>query len=104
MTKQLLLHLKAKEGAWAKVKITYTDEYDRTFEKTVNVTMSDKVATGFDITESALTFNATSPETQLAYTLSGTPEFSTVNWQSSDENVVKVSSEGKLTLLKRAKL
>ena len=23
---------KAKEGAWAKVKITYTDEYDRTFE------------------------------------------------------------------------
>ena len=59
---------KAKEGAWAKVKITYTDEYDRTFEKTVNVTMSDKVATGFDITESALTFNATSPETQLAYT------------------------------------
>ena len=92
---------KAKEGAWAKVKITYTDEYDRTFEKTVNVTMSDKVATGFDITESALTFNATSPETQLAYTLSGSPEFSTVIWQSSDENVVKVSSEGKLTFVEK---
>lgn len=33
-------------GGWAKVKISYTDEYGRAFEKTINVTMSDKIATG----------------------------------------------------------
>ena len=58
-------------GGWAKVKIAYTDEYGRAFEKTINVTMSDKIATGFDIKESELIYYATDAETQLEYTLSG---------------------------------
>ena len=88
-------------GAWAKVKIAYTDEYGRAFEKTINVTMSDNIATGFDIKESELTYYATDNETQLEYTLSGSPEFGNITWTSSNEDAVKVSSDGKLTFVEK---
>ena len=92
---------KEKSGAWAKVKMTYTDEYGRSFEKTINVTMSDNVTTGFDIKETALTYYATDNETQLEYTLSGSPEFSNITWTSSNEDAVKVSQDGKLTFVEK---
>lgn len=88
-------------GGWAKVKIAYTDEYGRAFEKTINVTMSDKIATGFDIKESELIYYATDAETQLEYTLSGSPEFGNITWTSSNENAVKVSNDGKLTFVEK---
>lgn len=88
-------------GGWAKVKMTYTDEYGRTFERTINVTMSDKITTGFDIKESALTYYVTDNETQLEYTLSGSPEFSNITWTSSNEDAVKVSQDGKLTFVEK---
>lgn len=88
-------------GGWAKVKISYTDEYGRAFEKTINVTMSDKIATGFDIKESELTYYATDDVTQLEYTLSGSPEFGNITWTSSNENAVKVSNDGKLTFVEK---
>lgn len=88
-------------GGWAQVKVSYTDEYDRVFEKTINVTLSDKIATGFDIKESALTYYANDPETKIEYTLSGSPEFNKITWTSSNEDVVKVSNEGKLTFVEK---
>lgn len=88
-------------GGWAKVKMTYTDEYGRTFERTINVTMSDRITTGFDIKESALTYYVTDNETQLEYTLSGSPEFSNITWTSSNEDAVKVSQDGKLTFVEK---
>lgn len=88
-------------GGWAKVKIAYTDEYGRAFEKTINVTMSDHIATGFDIKESELIYYATDNETQLEYTLSGSPEFGNITWTSSNENAVKISNDGKLTFVEK---
>lgn len=63
--------------------------------------MSDKIATGFDIKESELTYYATDDVTQLEYTLSGSPEFGNITWTSSNENAVKVSNDGKLTFVEK---
>lgn len=90
---------KQSEGAWAKVKVTYTDEYGRAFEKVINVTMSDKITTSFDIKESTIVHYATDSDAQLEYTLGGSPEFNNITWTSSNENAVKVSDGGKLTFV-----
>jgi uncharacterized protein YjdB len=79
-------------GAWAKITATITDHYGRTTTRTIYVTMSDNVATGFDISESNITLKPTSDPYTVNYTLSGSPEFSTILWSSSDESVATVQN------------
>lgn len=83
-------------GAWANITATITDNYGRIYTRTVAVVMSDKTATGFDITETAMTVYATDTGKTVAYTLSGDAEFKTINWSSSDESVLTVNENGEL--------
>ena len=85
------------DGAWAKITVKIVDHYDREISRTIYVSMSDKVCSGFDITDGTQTIYATAEPKQLAYTVSGSPEFSTVFWSSSDENVVTVDANGIVT-------
>jgi uncharacterized protein YjdB len=79
-------------GAWAILTATLTDHYGRTTTRTIYVTLSDNVAKGFDISESSLTMKPTDSAYTVNYTISGSPEFSTVIWSSSDESVAKVEN------------
>lgn len=88
---------KRSSGGWAKITATYTDHYDRTVSRTIVVVMSDDVCTGFDITESSKTILATASPYQLPYTMSGSAEFTTITWTSSDNSVVTVDSSGIIT-------
>lgn len=83
-------------GAWAILTATITDHYDRTIQKTVYVTMSDKVCTGFDITDASKNIYVTASPTKINYTVSGSPEFTNIVWTSDNENVVKVNENGEL--------
>lgn len=90
-----------KEGGWAILNVTLTDYYGISVQRQVTVTLSDKVCTSIDITESSKTINATAAPAALAYTISGSPEFTIINWTSSDENIVKVDSNGVITPVDR---
>ncbi len=84
-------------GAWAIVTATITDCYGRTTTRTIYVTLSDSICTGFEITEDSQTVYATDDATQIDYTLSGSPEFDTIYWTSSDTSVVTVDDDGVIT-------
>lgn len=86
-----------KTGGWAKLSVTLTDYYGNSVSRNVNVALSDKVCTNFDITESAKTIYTTTAPSQLAYTVSGSPEFTDIIWTSSDESVVTVDQNGTIT-------
>jgi uncharacterized protein YjdB len=79
-------------GGWAKITATVTDYYGRIVTRTIYVTMSDNVATGLNITETNLTLKPTSSPYTVNYTLSGSAEFSTILWSSSDESVATVEN------------
>lgn len=81
-------------GGWATITATVTDQYDRTYTRTVTVVMADSVMTGFDITDSDMTVYATETGRQIAYTTSGSSEFPSIIWTSSNENAVKVDANG----------
>lgn len=83
-------------GAWAILTATIIDDYDRVTTRTIYVSLSDKVCTGFDITETNKTIYANAEPTPIAYTISGNPEFKDVIWSSSNEAVVKVDANGNL--------
>lgn len=85
-----------RSGAWANVTVTITDQYDRVYTRTITVVMSDNTMTGFDITDSTKTIYATQKDVQLAYTTSGSAEFSNIIWSSSNEDILKVDSNGVL--------
>ena len=87
----------SNNGAWATVTATVTDHYGRTFTRTITAVMSDNTATGFDITLDEATVYATDTNQTIPYTFSGSPEFTDIIWSSSDENVVKVDSNGVAT-------
>lgn len=84
-------------GACAIVTAKITDKYDRVTIRTIWITMSDKICTGFDITESSLNMKATDTPVQLNTTMSGSPEYSLVVWSSSDESVATVDANGTVT-------
>lgn len=92
-----------ESGAWANITVTVTDQYERTYTRTISVVMSDNTVTGFNITDSSATIYATANPSQINYTTSGNAEFSAVTWSSSDENVVKVDSNGVITPVDKGK-
>lgn len=83
-----------KDAGIATVSAIITDDYDRTFVRTITVVITDNTCTGFDITDQASSYYATAQPVQLAYTLSGDPEIKTVLWSSSNENVCRVDENG----------
>lgn len=85
------------KGGWATVEFKITDQYDRTYTRTIHVVMSRNTVTGFDIAEEELSMLATDAGTQLNYTVSGDAEFADVAWSSSDENVAAVDQNGYVT-------
>ena len=84
---------KRSDGGWAKITAVVTDDYDRTYTRTITVVMSDNTITGFDITDTIQTIYATEQGRQLAYTLSGSG-FTDIYWSSSNEDVLKVEGNG----------
>ena len=82
---------------WAKLKITAVDNYDRETSRFVYIVLADNVATGLTVKPSTKTMFATDPTTGLQYQFSGSPDVTAVEWSSSDEGVVTVSSSGALT-------
>ncbi|MGN1123585.1 MAG: Ig-like domain-containing protein [Eubacterium sp.] len=88
-------------GAWAQLTVTITDDYDRTVSRTISVVMSDSICTGFDITDSTKSVYATDTNVQLAYTLSGSTDFTGIKWTSSDESVLTVDSSGIVTPIEK---
>lgn len=88
---------RGNDGAWAVLTVTVTDQYDRTYTRTITIVMSDNVMSGFDVTESDITLYATDAPRQLTYNISGSSEFPVIFWVSSDENIVKVDQNGQIT-------
>ncbi len=84
-------------GGWATVTVITADHYGKTNERTVTVCMSDNVCTGITVSEPAHTMYATASAYQISYALEGNPEFATVLWSSSDENVAQVDGKGLVT-------
>ena len=82
---------------WAKIKIAAVDNYDRETSRIVYIVLADNVATGLTVKPSTKTMFATSSTTALQYQFSGGPDVTAVEWSSSDESVVTVSSSGALT-------
>lgn len=85
------------KGAWAKLTVTVTDDYDRVTTRTIYVTMSDNVATGITLNATKLSLAASDSSYQLTATVGGNAEFKDVLWSSSDESVATVSSTGLVT-------
>lgn len=83
---------KQSSGGWAKLTATITDYYGRVTTRTIYATMSDNVATALDITPTSISMMPTDAAYTVPYTLSGSPEFDTVLWSSSDESVAKVEN------------
>ncbi len=88
-------------GGWACMRITTTDHYSRTTSRTINVVMADKVCNGVNITETEKTLYASSGAYQLNYSVSGGPDFTKINWTSSDESVAAVDSNGAVTPIEK---
>lgn len=85
------------KGGWAIVTAKITDNYDRVTQRTVYVVLSESMCSGFDITQTETTVYANAPASQIAYTMSGSSEFPTVFWSSSNEAVVRVDGNGVMT-------
>ena len=82
---------------WAKIKITAVDNYNRETSRIIYVVLADNVATGLTIKPSTKTMFATAQTTALQYQFTGGPDVTAIEWSSSDESVVTVSSNGALT-------
>ncbi len=79
----------------AKVTVTVTDDYGRTYSRTVNVVMADKTVNGITVSDTALTRYATDSDytvTANATSTSGAPDVSLIEWYSTDENVATVNN------------
>lgn len=87
---------KNNDGGWAVVTAVVTDNYDRQITRTIIVTMSDKVCKGISVSPTSIILNANQKEYQLSSSVSGSPEFNTVLWFSSDESVVTIDQTGKI--------
>lgn len=88
-------------GGFADILVTATDYYGRTTVREIYVVLSDNVCKGIDITQTQLDVYAGSGAQQLSYSVSGSPEYSKVVWSSSNESVVTVDSNGKVTPIEK---
>lgn len=84
-------------GAWAKVTATATDYFGRVTARTAYIVLSDNVCTGMTVSTESVTLNATDSPYQISPTLSGSPEFTTVLYSSSNESVAAVDANGAVT-------
>ena len=84
-------------GAWAKVTATATDYFGRVTARTAYVVLSDNVCTGMTVSTESVTLNATDSPYQISPALSGSPEFTTVLYSSSNESVAVVDANGAVT-------
>lgn len=81
---------KTDKAGYAKVTVTTTDHFDRTFSRTVYVVMADKVASGITVSPSSITLLATDSPKVINATANGSPDVNSILWSSSDESVVRV--------------
>lgn len=86
------------DGAYAIVKATVTDHFDRQSSRILYITMADNVATGLTLNSASnITMYATASPVQMDLTIGGSPRFTTIYYTSSDNNVAKVSDTGVIT-------
>ena len=95
--KEIRLTPESNSFGWAKIKITARDYYDGESSRIIYVVLADNTATGLTIKPSTLNMRATQSATALQYQFSGAPDVKALEWSSSDESVVKVSSAGAFT-------
>ena len=79
----------------AKVTVTSTDEYGRTFSRTINVVLGDKTVDGISCSGTSITRYATDDDAQFTATATAsnsTPDITVVEWYSSDESVATVNN------------
>lgn len=88
---------KKSDGGYAKLTIKTVDHFDRTCSRTIYIVMADKIAGGIWFYDESLTLPASSTGQQLTYYTSGSSEFPTLLWSSSNEAVAKVDESGYLT-------
>lgn len=88
---------KNNNGGFAKLTVNIVDHFDRTYTRTIYVVMADKISGAIGLTETSLDMLATDAPHQLVYYTSGSSEFPTVLWSSSDESVATVDENGNVT-------
>ncbi|MCR5207760.1 MAG: Ig-like domain-containing protein [Eubacterium sp.] len=91
--------------AYGVLRVTYTDQYDRTYSRDVSVVIGKAYVTGIDITTPDFTSKATDAPTQLEYSLISSNgkvddlSNKSVEWTSSDSSIASVDSNGLVTPL-----
>ncbi len=86
------------DGAYAIMRATVTDHFDRQTTRTVYVVMADNTVTGLTLNSSSnITMYATASPVQINTTLGGTPRFETIYYTSSDDSIATVSNTGLIT-------
>lgn len=93
---QLTPKKKASAG-YARVTVITTDYFDRTVSRTVDVVLADVTCTGLNVTDTNITMLATDAPRQIDYSVEGEPDLDTVEFVSSNPNVVTVTGTGVLT-------
>lgn len=85
--------------SWARVKAVYTDDYGKTTEREIWVSMADVVCTELTVSPLELNLKGTAEPYQLNYTTKGTGVGYTdkVIFKSSDESIATVSAGGVVT-------
>ena len=95
--KEIRLTPDSNAAGWAKLAVTATDNYDRETTRVIYVVMADNTATSLTVRPATLTLLATQGTTAIQHVFGGSPDITSIEWTSSDENVVKVSSAGGIT-------
>ncbi|MBR1531250.1 MAG: Ig-like domain-containing protein [Eubacterium sp.] len=92
-------------NAFAVLKVTYTDGYDREYTRTVSVLIGDAYVTGFSIDTPDYTAKATDEPKQIEYTFEssngnvGSLDNKDIDWTSSDDTIASVDENGVVTPL-----
>lgn len=91
----LTLSPSKNDGAYAIVKVTVTDHFDRKTDRTLYITMADNTVTGLTLdSASSVTMYATDSPMHIDYTVNGSPRFYDVYFISSNTAVATVNESG----------
>lgn len=89
---------RASNSAKVTLKVTATDVYGRTVERTLRVVVSYTIVTGITLSDTAVTKPADEGAFKLNATISpGDASVQEIIWSSSNENVATVDGEGNVT-------